>query len=82
MQIKFASLSVQVKGFSQNTCLLFCIANFVILLCKVGGVAIITALIFLSNINFFQSEYILISLGIFIFLFFFDLKQKPVILYF
>ena len=51
LQIKFASLYEEVKGFSQNICFLFFIANLIIFLCKIGGMAIATASICLSNIN-------------------------------
>ena len=54
LQIKLASLSEQVKGFSQKVCLLFFIANLIIFLCVAGGDEIATASMFLSNINFFQ----------------------------
>ena len=76
LQIKSASLYEQVKGFSQNICLLCFIANLRIFLWREGGVAIIIAFIFLSKINFFQFEYILIFFGILILSFFFDLKDK------
>jgi len=82
LQIKFASLYEQVKGFSQNICLLFFIANLIILLWSNGGAATATAFIVLSNINSFQLEYSLTLFGIFICSVFFALKEKPFILYF
>ena len=77
---KFALLYEQAKGFSQKICLFFFTANSIIFLCVVGGEEIAIASIFLSYINFFQLEYILIFFGIGSFSIFLDLKQKPFIL--
>ena len=65
------------QGFSQNICLLCLIANDIIFLCVFGGDAIIIALIFLSNINFFQS--VKKGRSVIIFFFFLDLNDIALI---